>query len=179
MSFRFVKSSLPSHQHSSAGFTLAEVMVALGLIAFSLASLFAVFSQGLQMVRAQQETMSAALCLQDRSERVRSLKWGALTDATQLAAGVYSKGAVNANGLPAAEEEATVSVFPAPAAAPTPLSIHRSASGTVKTVSAPTDGSLTASPTVRVDLRVTWTSSRGRVRVRESSAVMAAGGIRP
>ncbi len=156
-------------------FSLVEVVIALAITSFSLASLFAMFSQGLNLVRAQQETMAAASLIQQRMEQIRGGTWATLTNAARLQSEVMGNGTPMGAGLTGGVEEIVVSPC-RPALVTTPLRVRRQGNAAAQIVSQPAGTLLSTCLAVRVDVRVSWLS-RGRTRVRESSTIVAEGGI--
>jgi len=62
-----------------SGHTLAEVMVAIGVIGFMLVSLYAGFSSGFALMRVARENLRATQILAERMEVVRLVRWQDLT----------------------------------------------------------------------------------------------------
>lgn len=60
---------------TQSGHTLAEVMVAVGVIGFMLVSLYAGFSSGFALVRVARENLRATQILAERMEVVRLVRW--------------------------------------------------------------------------------------------------------
>jgi hypothetical protein len=146
-------------------------MFSLGLVAFAFGVLFSIFSSAFPLLRNQQETISATLCLQERLDNVRFLSWAALTDSSRIQQELFANPPKSGASLAGLVEDITVSTYPA--AGPAPIRVRRGADGTVEILS---QASLSASAMVRVDLRNTWLQGR-RTRTREISAVVAYGGI--
>jgi type II secretory pathway pseudopilin PulG len=156
----------------TTGATLVEVLSAVALIAFSLSSLFVMYSTALRWVRSQQQTMAATLCLQHRCEQIRAANWSVITSAQRLRDQVLSTqtpGLV----LPGLQQEITVSQYPAVAGS-TPILVRRTG-GSATIVSQPSSNTLVSSRAVRVDVRAAWTGNR-RTRTREASMIVALGG---
>ncbi|SRR5258708_17531279 len=57
------------------GHTLAEVMVSVGLLGIMVVSLFAGFSSGFDVVRAERENVRATQILEERMEVIRLIHW--------------------------------------------------------------------------------------------------------
>ena len=149
-------------------------MIAVGLVAFSFSSIFVIYSAALRMIRAQQETLSATLYLQERFDRIRSGNWLEITVADRLEAALSRSTPAAAGSLRVLEEDVTVTPYPLPATAPTPIRLRRALDGTFQVLSQPAVA--IASSAVRVDVRLSW-RGQNRTRVREGTAIVALGGI--
>ncbi|HEX8310807.1 MAG TPA: hypothetical protein VF614_05775 [Chthoniobacteraceae bacterium] len=161
----------PLLHRNSGGATLVEVLLSVALVAFSFSSLFALYSVTLRSVRAQEETIAATLCLQQRCDQIRAANWGVITDADRLKTAILAASTVQLT-LGGLEQTITVNAHPAPGA--TPIKVKRK--NTTSTVeSEPADTSISASSAVRVDVRASW-ASQGRTRSREASMIVAVGG---
>lgn len=169
-----MKGHAPALLRQSAS-SLVEVVFSLSLVAFAFGALFSVFSSSFPLLRGQQDTIAANLSLQERLDFLRSLSWPVLTTPTRLRAELVGTGLRSAATLAEFSEDIAISVYPTPAAIPVPLRVSRKANGTVEAQSQPTDGSLLASPMVRVDLLHTWELG-GRTHTRGASAIIAYGG---
>jgi hypothetical protein len=161
----------------TAGVTIIESVIASALVVIVLGGLFVLQSEGMRRLKAQKETAVASLCLQHRLEQIRSANWTNITSAAAVR-GLLNAPVPGADVLPAHEERIKISIYPPPNPEPTPISVVRNATGTVLIESAPAGTALVKSLALRVDVRESWTSGQGgRRRVRETSTVVALGGI--
>ena len=162
----------------TAGATILEVVLAGAIVALFLGSLFVLNSTGIGIVKAHRETAAANLCLQERLEQSRAANWSEITEADWIKAQILQAPAPGSSLLRNLEEQITVSVYPPPSPAVAATSVRRRPDGQVEILSRMSATTLAAIQTVRVDFRDTWTSARnGRTRVRETSTVLAIGGI--
>ncbi len=98
------------------GQTLAEVMVAVALLAFMLVSLYAGFSSGFAVVRTARENLRATQILEERMEVIRLINWADVAPGfipTTFTAPFYADNPTN----PAPGSftySGTVSIAPAP-----------------------------------------------------------------
>jgi hypothetical protein len=161
-----------------AGTSILEAVVAAALVAGFMGGLFVMSSTAIRVLQAHRETASANECLQERFEQIRSANWTQITSAQAIRDRILNTPASASGRLPNLQERITVNVYPAPSPAPTPIQVMRHPDGTVTIDSQPATNSLSTSPTVRLDVQDSWQSAQGqRTRVRESSAVIALGGI--
>jgi hypothetical protein len=151
-------------------------MFSLALVAFAFAALFSIYSSAFPLLRTQQDTIAVTLCLDERLDRIRSLNWSILTNAERLRQDLAANGARSGVALANLVEDVTISPWPAPAVLPTPIHVTRWTNGTADTITQPTDSLLATGPSVRVDVRDTW-QLKGRTHIRETSAIIASGGL--
>ena len=169
-------------QRTAGGFTFIDVLGAVLLIAIGLTSLIAANSRSMIMLKSAKQAAVASKCLQQRIEQIRTYNWTQVTDS-QAMQDLYSVPPLPSVELPGFSEQVTVSAFiPATtsgAAAPAPtgsvIQITRDANGVVTLVS--DNPNLTDGQEVRVDVQITWPGPGGRARMRETSVVVANGGV--
>ena len=171
-------------RHKAPGFTLVDLMMAVGIIALGLSGLCYSNSQALTILRTSRETMVASKMLQERLEKIRAANWTEITDAAYLQ-DFYSVATSASPQLTGETESITVSQYPppVPASSSNPIKVSRAASGTV-TLAAYTANAggvlavdLNDQPMVRVDVSVTWPGAAGRTHTRETSTIISNGGI--
>lgn len=188
--------SSPCLQRHSA-FTLVDVLGAVLVIGVAMGGVFAANTGGLQMLKSAKQATIASKCLQHRIEQIRNYNWTQVTDAQAINAiyqklplypedGTVPQSTIN-DLLPGFAEQVTISPYTAPmpgatqrAPAPPFLRLVRKADGTVPAVSDPVlaDGTdLVEQLAVRVDVQITWPGVGGRTRTRETSFVIANGGL--
>jgi hypothetical protein len=167
------------HARSRRGGTLVETMVAASLVAMILGALAMSSSVCLGMVRAQRETVGCNLLLQERLEQLRAGGLSQINDATALCDDILGHASTQEPLLRGVRQLITVSTYPPVSPAASPLQVEKRADGTRTILSEPPgDFSLRNRMAVRVDLRVQWVSRQnGRIRSRETSTIVALGGL--
>jgi len=190
-----------------AGFTLGEVLVSIAITAFFCAAVFAANSRLLSSLKNQKETTAVSMMLQERMEQFRSTSYSNVADKnyvinsiltfnpaaspspspTPPAGGKYTT--YSEPPLGSLKETVTVSgyvaaVSPSPAPSPSPAQDYnqwtRDMSGDGQPHLQHNDDNLaTQYDLLKVDIQVTWTSSNGRTRNRELSAIFGKGNIGP
>ena len=165
----------------SSGFTLIDVLGAVLVVGIAFGGIFAANSRALGMVKSAKQVAVASKCLQQRIEQIRNYNWTQVTDAIAMQ-DLYAVPPLPSSELPGFAEQVTVSAFtPATSgsasSAPTGalLQISRASNGTVTLNSDNPD--LVEKRVIRVDTRITWPGPGGTQRVRETSVLMANGGI--
>ena len=189
------------------GFTLGEVLVSLAITAFFAAAVFASNSRLLSSLKNQKETTAVSMMLQERMEQFRSTSFSNVADKnyvinniltfnpaaspspspTPPAGGKYAT--YSEPPLGSLKETVTVcgyvaAVSPSPAPSPSPAQDYnqwlRDMSGDGQPHEQNHDDNLaTQYDLLKVDIQVTWTSSNGRTRKRELSAIFGKGNIGP
>ena len=154
-------------------------MIAATLAATILAALATASSVCLGLVRAHRETVASTLLLQERLEQLRGGGWTNVTDSTMLCDQVLGRQSAQEPMLTGVRQQITVSPYPEVSPAAAPLKVEKSPTGAVSVTSQPPVGfSLRERISVRVDLRVEWTSRQNRrPRSRETSSIVAVGGL--
>jgi len=196
-----------SPRSRQAGFTLAEVAISIAVTAFFAAAVFATNSRLLSSLKNQKETTAVSMMLQERMEQFRSTSYSNVADKnyvlnniltfnpaaspapspTPPSGGKYTT--YSEPPLGSLKETVTVSgyvvaVSPSPAPSPSPAQDYnqwtRDMSGDGKPHEQNHDDNLaTQYDLIKVDIQVSWTSSNGRTRNRELSAVFGKGNIGP
>ena len=163
-------------------FSLVDVMGAVLVIGLFFAGLFAANARAMGMLKSAKQAAVASKCLQQRIEQIRNYNWTQITDSTVMQ-DIYSIPPLPSAELPGFWEKVTVSTFTpsttsgSASAAPTGslLQIKRNVDGTVTPVS--DNDALVSAPTVRVDVQINWPGPGGGNRMRETSVVIANGGL--
>ena len=161
---------------SVEGSSLLEVIFSLALVAFSFGALFSIYSSAFPLLRNQQDTIAATLCLEERLDRIRSVTWSVLTDASRFQQDLAANSPRSGTGLYGLVEDITISPYPTSPGPAASIHVTRAANGTATIISQPSDNTLANGAMVRVDLKDTW-QLRGRTRTRATSAVIASGGL--
>jgi hypothetical protein len=160
---------------------MLDVLAAVLLVGFGLATLFAANSRAISMLRSAKQAAVASKCLQQRIEQIRNYNWTQVTDSQSMQT-LYAVPPLPSSELPGFSEQVTISQYtppvppdPAPSPSPPYLQITRANDGTVTPVSDNT--ALVDGSTVRVDVQITWPNPNGGSRMRETSVIIANGGI--
>jgi Tfp pilus assembly protein PilE len=177
-----MRSSRCRSRRLQQGFSLVDVLVALLIIGVGLATLFAANSRAMSMLRSAKQAAVASKCLQQRIEQIRNYNWTQVTDAQSMQ-DLYAVPPLPSIELPGFSEQVIISQYTpallqntaAPAPSPPYLQITRANDGTVALVSDNT--ALVNGPSVRVDVQITWPGAIGATRMRETSVIIANGGI--
>jgi type II secretory pathway pseudopilin PulG len=159
---------------ATAGFTLVESVVALGIAGASLAAVMMVNSQQLRLVKSTRETNAASLCLEDRIEQLRIVSnWDELTSKSYLRDTFFSTVLKSGTPLGPYTESITVKAY-LPEDTCTPLVVEKSKGKDAKVVS---DGTgLDSLRLAEVDLQLRW-PAEGRVRTRQYATVISNTGV--
>lgn len=168
---------------SQAGFTILEAGVAGAIVTLFLASLFALNSDMMHLLRASAEAANASQDLQARVEAVRLANWNQLTDPNWIQSSLLNSktdASVNLSGL---TETLTVTPYTSPsslpAANPPPsFTVTRKSDSTVTISPAgyAYTGVLAQQEMLQIDLSVTWPSLY-RTRSRSLSTLVSKWGI--
>ncbi len=159
-----------------AGFTLLEVVIALGIVAIGFLGAFAAVIQSGKLASAAEEDALAASGLEQRIDQLRELEWDELTNGAGLTTKVWTARPVAMAGITVAQETMTLSAYDIAGA--------KTLQGTWIGVSAPsvsfTAGApdLSAASALRATATLTWTGRRSsRQQSRSLVTVIARGGI--
>lgn len=166
----------------TGGFSLVDVMGAVLVIGIALAALVTTNGRAMTMLKSAKQAAVASKCLQQRIEQLRNYNWTEVTDAQSLQ-DLYAAPPLPSVELPGFSEKVTVAAFvPATSSdltAPAPVApflvVTRAVNGTVALVSDAPD--LIDGTAVRVDVQISWPGPQGGTRMRETSVVIANGGI--
>ena len=138
-----------------------------------------VIANCLGIARSHREAMIAEQCLEQRAEQFRAASWLQLTDANSTSS-LLSQTSANDGTLQDQVETVTINAYPAVVPAVTPVTVNRDAAGTMSLLSQlPSNFSLRNAAAVRIDFQEAWTSTQGRLRVKQASIVIALGGLLP
>ena len=167
---------VPPRQNGS---TLVEAVLGTAIASIGIAGLCVANAQCLRVARAHREVLTADHCLQQRADQFRGANWTQITDAAGLTA-LMAVPPVNDDSLSNHAEIVTVTPYPAVAPAVAPISVSRDSTGATKCNSQPPAGFILRNvAAVQINLQETWSSNNGRPRSRESSTVIAFGGLLP
>lgn len=163
---------------------MLEAGVAGAVVTVFLASLFALNSSMMHLLRAAAEAANASQDLQQRVEQIRLANWNQVTDPAWVQSGLFNNKTDASVNLPGLMETLTVTPFTSPASTPMagpvppPFTVTRNADGTI-TVSPAGYASADAlghQEMVRLDLSVNWPSIY-RSRSRSLTTLVSRWGI--
>ncbi len=168
---------------AQAGFTILEAGVAGTIVTLFLASLFALNSNMMHLLRAAAEASNASQHLQARVEQVRLSNWNQLTDPNWVQANLLNSKTDASVNLPGLTETLTVTPYTSPsslpaASPPPPFTVTRNSDNTVKVNPAayPDTNALAQQEMLQIDLSVTWPSLY-RTRARSLTTLVSKWGI--
>jgi uncharacterized protein (TIGR02598 family) len=96
---------------SREGFTLVEAMMAAGVAALFLGSLFAINTASMGTIKMARESAAASQVLQQRVESMRIANWHQITDANWIQANLLNADAPGSDDLKAPSETLTISPY--------------------------------------------------------------------
>jgi prepilin-type N-terminal cleavage/methylation domain-containing protein len=178
-----------------AGFTLAEVLIAVAVCVIFAVAAYATNQRLLLSLRAERETTAASMMLQERMELFRGIYYGNL--ANPVASGTTYPATMTAGDIvqtlttseaqlgSALTETVTISGYWTNAGGPgypgdgSIANVWtRSGGSTSPTLSSPSNATLASNyDLIQVDIKLSWTSANGRTRQRELSSVFGKGNI--
>ena len=171
-------------RRSQAGFTVLEAGVAGAIVTLFLASLFALNSDMMHLLRSAAEAANASQDLQQRIEAVRLANWTQITNPTWVQGNLLNLKTDASINLPGLTETLTVTPYTSPSSAPAttspppPFTVTRNSDGTVTVSPVPysATAALAQQEMVQVDLSVTWPSLY-RTRTRTLTTLVSQWGI--
>jgi type II secretory pathway pseudopilin PulG len=107
--------------YSIAGSTLIEVIMAAGLVAIFLGSLFTMNTSSMETIKMARQSAAASQVLQQRVESLRIANWHGITDADWLAHNLLNTGAPGGDGLKNLAETLTITPYNGASNNPTQL----------------------------------------------------------
>jgi hypothetical protein len=181
----------------SKGFTLAEVALAMGVVALFGLATFATNQRLLLALKSQKETTAASLAMQWRMEMFRASAFGDIANKDWVKTNILTlRNPVDGSGNPILDqynnpidpfaalgsitEQMTIGVYPADGSTNTVLSwdkLHPSGqeiSVNANLLSEVTSGAVKM---MKVDVLETWRSAGGRQRQRQLSTIVTIGNI--
>src|ERR1041384_2258951 len=102
---------LCSAQRSTLGSTLIEAMMAAGISALFLGSLFAINTSSMSTIKMAREAAAASQVLQQRVESMRIANWHQITDANWVKANLLNAAAPGAGALKSLSETLTLTPY--------------------------------------------------------------------
>ena len=186
------------NRRKRAGFTLAEVLIAIAVCVIFAVAAYATNERLLLALRAQRESAAASMMLQERMEAFRGIYYsnaasnaaasGTTSPATMNTADIIQTVTSSEGQLGASlTETVTVSGYLTTTGGqgyPTDGSNvnqwTRSGGSTTATLATPSNSSLATNyDLIQVDIKLSWTSANGRTRNRELSSVFGKGNLGP
>ena len=158
---------------SSAGSTLVEAMMAAGISALFLGSLFAINTSSMGTIKMARETAAASQVLQQRVESMRIANWHQITDAAWIRDNLLNADAPGSNELKSITE--SVSLAPYGSGNTAITQVNRS--GGSASVVLQNTNLLTENA-----VKVTWTinyigAPNDRAATRQTVAILGKGGV--
>jgi hypothetical protein len=154
------------------GQTIVEAMMAAGISALYLASLFTMNASSMGTIKMARESACASQVLQQRIESLRIANWHQVTDANWLQTNLLNADAPGANQLKSLNETLVIAAY----GSGTTGTIQLTRSGGVASI-VNNDALLTENA-----VKVTWTvnyigSPNARSNSRQTVAILAKGGV--
>src|SRR5947209_3216527 len=137
-----------SRRASVRGSTLIEAMMAAGISAIFLGSLFAINSSSMGTIKMARETAAASQVLQQRVESMRIANWHQITDADWIRLNLLNASAPGSTDLKSVSETVTLSPYGSGTTGDTVLTRNRNSA----TISRENTALLTENA-----IKVTWT----------------------
>ncbi len=159
-----------------SGFTLVEVLVALGVVAVGFLGAFAMVLQAGKLASASEEDGLVVSGLEQRIDQIRTLAWPELTDGTGVTSKVWTARPESLSGIAVAQETFTISGYD--------LTSGQVLQATWNGTAAPTTTfsggaqALNTAAALKVVATLTWTGRRSsRTQTRSLVTVISRGGI--
>lgn len=161
---------------NASGFTLIEVLVALGVVAVGFLGAFAMVLQSGKMVSAAEEDALVCSGVEQRMDKLRELEWDELTSGTGITSKVWTARPETMSGITISQEALTISAYDVANA----KTLNATWVGTSSPSVSLTSGSaeLSTASAVKVTASLTWTGRRSkRAQTRSLVTVISKGGI--
>jgi Tfp pilus assembly protein PilV len=158
----------------SAGFSIVEVMIAMGIGSLALGSTMLINSQQLRIVKSTRDSSAASHSMQERVEQLRIATWRQITDSSYVAGTLFATLPRSIAPLEGFHEQITVTAWPDPNAC-TGLIVEKSENQSAHIVSV--GAGLKDQRLAKVDVQIRWMGKNSRVRSREMTTVISNGGI--
>jgi hypothetical protein len=167
----------PVKRRNEAAFTFSELCVAIAVTALFGAAVFGTNSRLLLALRAQKESTAATMVLQQRMESLRACSFTQVATDSYLQNSIFNTPTGSEGPLGGLNEQVAVGVYGNPSV--TPIVLLRNPQNPTTPQELSTNNNLAAYNLLEVDLLLQWTSSNGRTRTRQLSAVFGKGNIGP
>jgi len=162
-----------STRHSVSGSTLIEAMMAAGIAAIFLGSLFAINTSSMGTLKMAREAAAASQVLQQRVESMRIANWHQITDAAWIRDNLLNASAPGSTELKSITETLTIAPYGSANTAVTRLT----RSGTTATVNL-NNTSLLTENAIKVTWQIYYTGApNDKSTTRQTVAILAKGGV--
>ena len=159
-----------------SGFTLVEVIVALGIVAIGFLGAFAIVLQSGKLASAAEEDALVGSGLEQRIDQIRALAWPELTSGTGITGKVWTSRPESLLGITVSQETLTISASDLASAKTLQATWTGTSSPSVTFTAAAQE--LSAASAVKVIATLTWTGRRSsRTQTRSLVTVISRGGI--
>jgi Tfp pilus assembly protein PilE len=170
-----MQNSAVKHRNQ-AGFTFSELCIAMVVALLFGAAVFATNSRLLLALKTQKESTAATMVLQQRMESLRAASYSQVADKDYLKNTIFSNSTGSEEPLGNLNEQVAVGVYGDTSI--TPIMLLRNPQNPTPQILSSNDH-LTNYNLLQVDLLLQWTSSNGRTRTRQLSAIFGKGNIGP
>jgi Tfp pilus assembly protein PilE len=170
-----MQTSAVKHRNQ-AGFTFSELCIAMVVALLFGAAVFATNSRLLLALKTQKESTAATMVLQQRMESLRAASYSNVADQDYLQNTIFSNSTGSEGPLGNLNEQVAVGVYGNTSI--TPIMLLRNPQNPTPQILS-SNGNLTNYNLLQVDLLLQWTSSNGRTRTRQLSAIFGKGNIGP
>jgi Tfp pilus assembly protein PilV len=172
--------TLSDARRKAGGFTLAEIVVASGIIAIGFLGSFAMVMMSGKQASAAEESSLVSTAMEQQIDLLRTLSWPALTSGTGITSTVWSAQPLCLAGMNITQETITISAYGQ--ANTQTLTATWNVPGAQSVVLAPAVGgttvALSTATAVQVVTTMTYTGHRsGRSRTQTLATVISQGGI--
>jgi prepilin-type N-terminal cleavage/methylation domain-containing protein len=172
-----MKISAPSVEGIS-GFTLVEVLVAVGVVTIGFLGAFAMVLQCGRQASAAEESALVCSSLEQQIDLLRTLSWSSLTDGTGVTGTVWNAQPAATSGIAVSQEAITISAYNQANTQTLSATWNASSSPVVSFTPASGAQALGTATAVNVVVTVTWTGSRSHRPMTQSLVTMISqGGI--
>ena len=165
--------SKPPRLPSTQGTTLIEVVIATGLVAVFLGSLFTMNTASMDTIQMAKQSAAASQVLQQRVESLRIANWHQVTDANWVKTNLLSIASDSGSGLQNLVETLTISPYGSATVGNTVIT----RSGTSATITSRNDALLLENA-VKVVWGLTYKGTPNQSTLtRQTVAILAKGGV--
>ena len=165
----------PGARARTAAFTLAEVIIAVGIVAIGFLGAFAMVLQGGRMVSASEEDALVCSALEQRMDQMRELDWTSLTNGTGLTGTVWAARPLATSGVTISESMTLTGWDLTNGQTLTGTWNAGSSASAVLSTATP---ALSSASAVKVVATITWTGRRSsKSQTRNLVTVISRGGI--
>jgi len=167
----------PAENKHVAGFSLAELCVAIAVTALFGAAVFATNSRLMIALKTQKESTAATMVLQQRMESLRACSFTQVATKDYLENNIFNVPTGSEAPLGNLNEQVAVGAYGNTAVAP--IMLLRNAQHPTTPQELSTNDTLTNYDLLQVDLLLQWTGANGRTRTQQLSGLFGKGNIGP